>query len=425
MSANPGRLAAARALMEVEQGAHVEDALARFAPHETGQGSAGGQADRGLAWFLALGVLRHRARVDAALRPHLSRPLATLDPPVRAALRLGAYEKLYARTAAHAAVHQAVEVASAAGGGRAKGLVNAVLRRVEPAVGLSRAESLDHPDWLVERWAARYGWEATEAWCLRNEQPPPLTIVARDAPEALAAELREAGLTVEPVALHGAALAGLLRIEGHGGAVTAMPGFAEGRFWVQDPASVAVADLVGAAPGMEVLDACAAPGGKAFRLLSQGARVVAVDRDPDRLRLLRESAARLGYAPPAVDAVVHDWERGDGLVGRTFAAVLVDAPCTALGTVRRHPEIRWRRQPADLPAMAARQRVILDAVAPHVGAGGALVYAVCSPEPEEGPDVVRAFVAANPDFALVREISTAPPEADEDAFYGARLERAR
>jgi 16S rRNA (cytosine967-C5)-methyltransferase len=162
---NPGRVAAVRALIEVEKGSHVEEALAAFAPD--------GGPDRGLAWFVALGVLRHRSRVDAALRPHLERPVGNLDPGVRAVLRAGAFEKLFARTPPHAVVNEAVNIAQAVGVGRAKGLVNAVLRRVVEPVDLSRAEVLDHPQWLLDRWTKRYGADAVDAWCTRNNEPAP------------------------------------------------------------------------------------------------------------------------------------------------------------------------------------------------------------------------------------------------------------
>jgi 16S rRNA (cytosine967-C5)-methyltransferase len=410
--ANPGRVAAVRALIEVEKGGHVEEALARVAPPSP--------QDRRLAWFVALGVLRKRAHVDAALRPFLQRPLASLDAPVRAVLRAGAFEKLYARTPAHAVVHQTVEVAAIVGAKRATGLVNAVLRRVSEPTGLSRAEELDHPDWLVERWTARYGVEATDAWCRKNGEPPPLIVVANGDAEALATAFREQGLTVAEVALRGKVLPDVLRVDGLEGAVTQLPGFEEGRFWVMDAASVAVADLVGPREGLRVLDACAAPGGKAFRLAARGATVLATDREA-RLQPLIESAKRLSL-PVAWKA--WDWTQGPLPGAPSFDVVFVDAPCTGLGTVRRHPEVRWRRQPQDVLAMPATQGPILAAAATHVAAGGALVYAVCSPEPEEGPQVVQTFLSANPGFTLAAEVATAPPEGDEDAFYGARMVRS-
>ncbi len=404
-TASPARVAAARALLAAEEGAHLEDALAAALPPR-GEGEV---ADRELAWFLAYGVERRRAHVDAALRAHLTRPIGNLDPAVRTVLRVGAFETLFARTRPHAVVHQAVEVARVLGAGRAHGLVNAVLRRVAP-VDLTRAERLDHPSWLVARWDARYGPEATERWCLANGEVPPLFLVG--APGA------PAPADAEPATLAGRPLRHVWRVSAQD------PGRRAdfGRYWVQDAAAVAVVDLVQAREGERVLDACAAPGGKTLRLVSEGARVTATDRDRDRLLRVEDGLRRLGWADRATTRVV-DW------TGRTpepggFDAVLVDAPCTGLGTVRRHPEIRWRRAEVDLaPAQALQSRILASAAA-QVRPGGRVVYAVCSPEPEEGEQVVAAFLAANPAFRLDATLSTAPPADGEDAHWAARLVRA-
>ncbi len=409
---NDGRLAAIQALLSVERGRHGEDALA------DGLGSMSSTQDKALAWFLTLGVLRRRSHVDAALRPLLRQPLDGLDAPVRAILRCGAYERLYARTPPHAVVHQFVEAAPRLQVGRAKGLINAVLRRVTAPDGLSRAEHLDHPDWLVERWTSRYGRDAVDRWCEQNNEPPPLSIVTRSDGDT--DRLRAAGVELSPVVLRGAEIPRCFRVVGHQGSPTALPGFAEGWWWVQDPASVIAADELGVQPGELVLDACAAPGGKAFRMTSQGGAVRAIDVEPDRLRLLSESAERLGYAIPVR---AHDWAVGPIAETRRFAAILLDAPCTALGTARRHPEVRWRRVPDDIPAQAKRQSRILAHVSDAVAPGGRLVYSVCSPEPEEGVGVIDRFISENDDFEVEATGGTAPPEHDEDAFWFARLRR--
>jgi len=410
---SPARVAAALALVKVDQGAHVEDELARLAPADP--------RDRGHAWFLALGVLRHRASVDAALRPLLKRPLGGLDPEVRAVLRLGTFEKLHGRAADHAVVHESVDVVKAIGGARASGLVNAVLRKVRP-VPLSDEESLEHPSWLLARWTARYGHQATQAWARANNEPAPVSVVTADP--SLQASLSEAGVQTEPVQLGERVLPGVLRLVGPEGPITALPGFDEGRFWVQDPAAVAVADLVlGDAPaeGLRVLDACAAPGGKTFRLLSRGAQVTAVDNVGARLQRIREGLARLGLTATLRH---HDWTQGPlPDAGGPFDAVLVDAPCTGLGTVRRHPEIRWRRQLVDVLSMPELQGTILESAATHVAPGGRLIYAVCSPEPEEGEGVVQAFLQAHPEFEREQSLSTAPPAGDEDAHVAVVMRR--
>ena len=413
---SPARVAAAQALVKVDQGAHVEDELARLAPEDP--------RDRAHAWFLALGVLRHRASVDAALRPLLTRPLGGLDPEVRAALRMGAFEKLHGRAADHAVVHEAVEAVKAIGGARASGLVNAVLRKVKP-VPLSDQEALEHPAWLIARWTERYGSEAAATWARSNNEPAPTSVVVHGDVDALAAQLDEAGVQTEAVSVDGRVLDGVLRLVGPEGPIPNLPGFEAGRFWVQDPAAVAVADLVldgVGGKGTRVLDACAASGGKTFRLLSRGAEVTAVDSVGARLQRIREGLQRLG-----LEATLrhHDWTEGPlPDAGGPFDAVLVDAPCTGLGTVRRHPEIRWRRQLVDVLGMPETQRAILEHAASHVAPGGRLVYAVCSPEPEEGSDVVAAFLEDHPEFSPERTLSTAPPEGDEDAHYAAVLRRS-
>lgn len=395
--ANPGRVAAARALMAVETGSHVEDVLARVAP-EAGP-------DRGLAWHIALGVLRRRGTVDALLQPHVKKSLAKLDPPVLAALRVGAFEKAFSRTPPHAAVSQGVEVCRAVGGRRAAGLVNAVLRRVETDAVPSAPEA-DLPGWLCERWAH------AGTWLERLQRPAPICGVLRDGPVE--------GLPTVPLD------AGLLRVEGafalapDVGAIDALPGFSEGAWWVMDPAAAAVADLVrsrlaGDAP--TVLDACAAPGGKSLRLASRGVRVTAVDQSASRLARVGEGSRRTGLP---VRTFTHDWLDGPHPELERFDAVLVDAPCTGLGTVRRHPEIKWRRLASDPAGMALRQAPILEAASHHVGPGGVLVYAVCSPMEEEGLPVVSGLAG----WRVVDQLVTFPPAGDEDAFQAYVLERA-
>lgn len=399
------RLAAARALVAIDGGAWSDQALAANAPADP--------RERGHAWFLTLGVLQRRGQIDAALRPLVSRPIDGLDPELRAVLRLGTFELLFARTARHAAVSQGVELSRALGLGRASGMANAVLRRVSPAEKLSLHEELDHPAWLVARWTARYGAEAARRWCEANGRPPPLSVVFCDPPdEPLLERWRQADLDLRAGSAAGQPLAGCWVIEGLQGGVEALPGFVEGAFWVQDPAAVAVADLVQARPGMRILDACAAPGGKSLRLASAGAQVVAVDR-PERTARLRASIERIGHP---IQVVEHDWLSPEPPpLGARFDAVLVDAPCTGLGTVRRHPEIRWRRQPVDLPRMAQRQAAILRAALRWVAPGGRLIYAVCSPEPEEGTEIVAGLVSEVEVCEIVTSWSSAPPSSDEDA----------
>jgi 16S rRNA (cytosine967-C5)-methyltransferase len=406
LSANRGRIAAARALTAVDaEGAHIEEALAQVLPKGR---------DRSLGWFLAMGTLRRRAVVDAALQEKLKEPLPTLQPALRSVLRMSTYEKLFGRSQPHAVVHQAVEVARVIGVGRASGLVNAVIRRVATPETLSRPESLNHPAWLVSRWDARYGEDATSAWCHANVEQPPVTLVIPD--ETWVARMAVDGRTLSAVTLHGAPVPDVYRLAGHEGPIPALPGFEEGAFWVQDTAAVSVADLAEARPGLKVLDACAAPGGKSFRMASGGASVVCVDRDRYRLKKVRRGARRLGLT---VETQIHSWTEGPGELG-LFDVVVVDAPCSGIGTIRRHPDIKWRRIERDLKTAAALQLDILRSAATKVQTGGGkLIYAVCSSEPEEGGGVVADFMKENPAFSLERTFSTAPPEGGEDAHFAA------
>lgn len=394
---NPGRLAAGRVLLSVERGGHAEDLLAELAP--------AAPSDRRLAWHLALGVLRRMGSLDALLEPVAGRSMAKVDPPARAALRVGLFEVHLSRAPVHAALDQAVELCRRLGAPRATGFVNAVLRKaVDRPLDLD--PYLDLPPWLAERWRGRL-----DAWVASLARPAPLAGVWRDA----AAPVE--GLSVSPAMAGGQLVPGAFLVVEPQGPVEALPGFAEGRWWVMDPAAVAVADLVDPRPGRTVLDACAAPGGKSLRMAAAGAQVLAVDLVPERLARVDEAAARTGLP---VATRQHDWLEGPLPGEQTFDAVLVDAPCTGLGTIRRHPEIRWRRQPTDPAGMALRQRRILAHAAQAVAPGGSLVYAVCSPLPEEGDGVVERLAG----WRVERELRTGLPDGDEDAFQAFVLRRA-
>jgi 16S rRNA (cytosine967-C5)-methyltransferase len=414
---NPGRLAAGYVLLAVMEGQHADSEMERQA--ELDRQRRLSPADRGLAWHLVQGVLRHRGELDAALDTLSNRPVDDLDLPVQAALRIGAFELRHSRVPPHAAVDQAVQLVVKLKGGRAKGLVNAVLRRVGK-VELKPDPTRNHPDWLVSRWRLRFGPKETDAWCARNDAQAPLSVACQGDVAALQSAIAEQVESVAPAVLNGVTLANALVIRGLKGPVTALPGFEEGQWWVMDPAAIATADLLEAKAGERVLDACAAPGGKSFRLASQGALVTCVDRARTRLARLQANAKRLGLS---VSITEFDWIEHSDFQAGEFDAVLVDAPCTGLGTLRRHPEIRWRSMPSDPLAMGLTQGPLLAAAAQTLRPGGRLVYAVCSPEPEEGQQVVDTFLKAHPDFVLDRVLDCAPPQGDEDAFYAARLFR--
>ncbi len=390
---NPGRLAAARALLAVEEGKNVEEALAELVPRDP--------ADRSLAWNLAFGVLRNRAALDEAIVQAARRAIWTLDPQVATILRMGLYERTFTRTPPHAAVDQGVEATRALGVGHAGGFVNAVLRRGE--VPREGDITLGFPQWMITRWRAALGVEKADAWLRACADPAPVHIVVREDAAGVAAAFQRAELPLVPVG------EGVFRLPPRAGRIEELPGFREGRWWVMDPAAVAVADLV---PQVDrVLDTCAAPGGKSLRLAARGMAVSATDLKPERLKRVEENAQRVGLT---VRRKAHDWVAGP--LAERWPAVLVDAPCTALGLIRRHPELRWRRTEADVLAAAIRQKAILANAAKCVEPGGALVYAVCSPEPEEGPQV-----AATLGWPIEAVYSNAGNAEGADVFWGCRL----
>ncbi len=384
------------ALIAAETGAHIEDELALLAPHEPG--------DRALAWNLALGVLRRRDALDAAIVAGAKRSLRTIDPAVRVILRCALYELAFTRTPAHAAVDQAVAMTRRLNVGHAAPFVNAVLRNA-PAPDPTLP---GFPDVLVSRWRARWG-ERADAWMAACNQPAPLYLVPREDEAGLCRSFQHAGLVATPVGEPGVRPRPLSVPPG---LVTAFPGFAEGRFWVMDPAAVSVADLLadGLPEGATVLDACAAPGGKSLRLASLGFAVTATDSRADRLVRLEENAARVGAR---LDVSVMDWTAPEGPgADALYDGVLVDAPCSGLGTVRRHPDIRWRKSTPELlvghlKALAVRQAALLHQLKRRVKPGGVLVYAVCSTEPEEGEAVARTL-----SWPVEATVDTTPARVD-------------
>jgi 16S rRNA (cytosine967-C5)-methyltransferase len=397
-------------MVEISKGAHAEDALVRHAPTDA--------ADRAHAWHLVLGALRLRSAADWVIEAAAGRPLRALDPEVLAVLRLAVVELRTGRAPEYAVVHDWVESTRALGVAHARGLVNAVLRNQAKHEPPSDAK-LGHPDWLVRRWRTRWGADA-DARMRASNRPAENFIACREDPAGVARAFQHAGLSLTPVAPLGTdsktgRSLGENTFRLPPGPVTEMPGFAEGRWWVMDPAFAAIADLCGDVEGKRVLDACAAPGGKAFRLCSRGAIVAAVDVDAGRLAKVTEGAARLGMS---IETAVHDWTAGPIAGGGEFDVVLVDAPCTALGVLRRHPDARWTRRESDIASMAEKQRRIVAGASQHVAPGGALVYAVCSPEPEEGSEVLSSL-----GWEVEAVFDNAPGVEGEDLAWGGRGRR--
>jgi 16S rRNA (cytosine967-C5)-methyltransferase len=326
--------------------------------------------DRAAAHRIAAAVLRRTGSLDAVLEPYLRKA-----PPAeaRTALRMGAAELLLLGTPAHAAVSGAVALAPRP----FAGLVNAVLRRVAEA-GPAALEALDGPrldtpPWLWSAWHAAYGPAGARAIAEAHLHPAPLDLTL--APGA-AAPPGGAGLPT-----------GTLRFPA-GTRVAELPGFAEGAFWVQDAAAALPARLLAARPGECVADLCAAPGGKTAQLAATGAQVVAVERDPQRAARLRDNLARLRLPATVVEADAAGWAPE-----ARFDAVLLDAPCTATGTIRRHPDVPHLKRPRDVAGAVALQRRLLEAAARLLRPGGRLVYAVCSLQPEEGEGQLEALGA--------------------------------
>ena len=385
--------------------------------------------DRALARAGVATVLRRKGQIDRLIDDCLARPLPAKVFAVRNALRLGLAELLFLEIPPHAAVSSAVALIPA--NSKYRGLVNAVLRRLarEGPARLAKqdAERLNTPDWLWRRWRETYGRAGARAIArahLVAEPPLDLTVPADAGRWAARLDAR----LVPTGSLRRAV-----------GPVADLPGFRDGGWWVQDAAAALPARLLDPRPGLDVVDLCAAPGGKTAQFAAAGARVTAVDRSAPRLRRVRANLDRLGLRATTVAADARTWRPA-----APADAVLLDAPCSATGTIRRHPDVAWLKTAADLDRLAALQADLLAAAVHLVKPGGLLVYCVCSLEPEEGPARIEALLGGG---APVRrepvsetelaglaglvtaagELRTLPsqwPEAGGlDGFYACRLRR--
>jgi 16S rRNA (cytosine967-C5)-methyltransferase len=339
--------------------------------------------DRALVRALATTVVRRLGTLRHLLSHFLDRGLPADAPRLETALLLGAAQILWLEVPDHAAVDLAVRLVQAdRRAARYAGLANAVLRRITREGGGFVADldiaALDTPDWLLARWTKSYGAVTARAIAAANGREPALDFTVKSDPEHWAAQL---GGRVLPT--------GSVRAIVHG-PVSQLPGFGDGAWWVQDAAAALPAKLLGDARGLSVADLCAAPGGKTAQLAADGARVVAVDRAGGRLKRLEQNLARLRLAADVVEADVAQWQGG------AFDAVLLDAPCSSTGTIRRHPDIPWLKSEGDIAALAALQRRLMAQAVTLVKPGGTLVYCTCSLEPEEGIEVVRELLANNP-----------------------------
>ncbi len=384
--------------------------------------------DRAFARRLYTTCFRRLGEIDAALEARLSRrPKRT----VRNILRLGVAQLLFLDTPPHAAVAETVALARRHAPEHA-GFVNAVLRRIAaeppPPLAAREAARINTPGWLFESWSRAWGEDRALAIARMHLREPPLDLQVKGAPEPWAKRL-EAEILPD----------GTLRRQ-QTVAVETLPGYEEGAFWVQDVAAALPARLLGDIAGARVLDLCAAPGGKTAQLCLAGGAVTAVELSPRRASILQRNLERLG-----LEAAIHIEDARRFAPGAAYPFVLLDAPCTATGTIRRHPDIAWTKRPQDVPRLAALQDELLRAAAAAVAPGGRLVYAVCSLQPEEGEPRIEALLEARPELVrdpVAREelrglpvaltaagdVRTFPSDLAEkggmDGFYIARLRRA-
>jgi len=343
--------------------------------------------DRAFTRRLVATVLRRLGQIDALIDHCLERPLPRKAGAVRSILRIGVCQVFFMDVADHAAVDTAVELTRDVKLHGFSKLVNGVLRRLlrdgAALLAAQDAPRLNTPAWMWESWEAAYGAETCRKIALAHEAEAPLDISLK-GDSAVWAEKLEAVILAN----------GTLRRQ-PGGAVQDLPGFSEGAWWIQDAAARSVTGLLGDVAGKRVIDLCAAPGGKTLYLAAAGAQVTAVDRSDKRLRRLRENLDRLNLSADVVTADATAWAPP-----APADAVLLDAPCSATGTIRRHPDILWNKRLADVDSLAKTQARLLNAAIPMVKPGGLLVFATCSLQPEEGERQIEALLAGRNDVRL-------------------------
>jgi 16S rRNA (cytosine967-C5)-methyltransferase len=389
--------------------------------------------DRALMRRLVATILRKLGTLGHVLSRLLDRGIPTDAPRAQSALLIGATQILWMDVPDHAAVDLSVRLVQAdRRAAKYAGLVNAVLRRCaregHPLIEEVRTSMIDLPPWLVKRWVAHYGEDNAKAMAEAIGHEPPLDLTTKSDAAAWATRL------------HGEALAnGTIRTVLQG-PITMLPGFSDGQWWVQDAAAAMPARLFGDLNGKTIVDLCAAPGGKTAQLAHGGATVTAIDRSPARIARLKDNLARLSLGATTVVADAAEW------TGDLFDGVLLDAPCAATGTIRRHPDVAWLKQESDIGMLAAVQQRLLAKAVSLLKPGGTLVYCTCSLEPEEGENAIAALLAAESGVKRVPvtagdvaghaelitpdgDLRTLPchlPHADPrlsglDGFYAARL----
>jgi len=391
------------------------------------------ERDRALMRRLVATVLRRLGTLRHLVGGFLDKGFPSDAPRAETILLLGAAQILWLEVPDHAAVDLSVRLAQAdRRAARYAGLVNAVLRKVTQSAATKHVDgsTRDTPEWLLKRWKKAYGPDTARAIATANGHEPALDLTVKQDAESWAERLRGRALPT-----------GTVRTLAHG-AISLLPGFSEGAWWVQDAAAALPARLLGNIQGQSIAELCAAPGGKTAQLALAGAKVSAVDRSPARLNRMRENLARLSLTVETVAADALDWQGGP------FDGVLLDAPCSATGTIRRHPDIPWLKNEADLPVLTSLQQRLIDRAVELTKPGGTFVYCVCSLEPEEGQNqietllardsrVTRSPISAQEVFGHAEFITTDgdlrtlpqqlpdpdPRWAGLDGFYAARLTR--
>ena len=345
--------------------------------------------DRAFARLLAASLLRRLGQIDALIDHCLERPLKARYRDTRDLLRLGTLQLVFLETPPHAAVSTTLALAEDPRTAGQKGLINALLRRLATEGAALAAQQdaprLNTPAWLWKTWVHAYGPIAAHGIAAASLTEPPLDLTVKDDPESWAERLRAQVLFGQT-----------LRLAKAEGDIVRLAGFESGAWWVQDAAAALPAQLLGDLRGKTVLDICAAPGGKTAQLAAAGGRVTAVERSPARVLRLKENLQRLRLSAETVTA--------DALVWRPTAsadAILLDVPCSATGTLRRHPDIAHLKGPADVTKLASFQDRLLKTSLEMVKPGGLIVYATCSLQPEEGPERIAALLAGNAPVARV------------------------
>ena len=401
--------------------------------------------DAALCSRIVYGVMQNRMLLDYYIGAYCSQKPEHLQPPLPEILRIGAYQILFLeKVPDSAAVNTSVELAKLAKRGQASGLVNAVLRKISqnknalPAIpDRDEAQYLSirysHPKWLVKRLLALLGREEAEAFLAADNGIAPLTVQVnplKTTVETLTAELTQSGVTVRPHPW----VPGCLELSGSGD-LTRLPAFQAGKFLVQDPAARLVSLITDMKPGQKVLDVCAAPGGKsfgaAFAMEDRGA-ILACDLHENKLKRIREGAARLGLG--CIETAAADWRKRNPDWADRFDVVLVDAPCSGLGIIRKKPDTRYKKAD-DLFTLPVVQAAILDNAAAYVRPGGILVYSTCTILPEENEQITDAFLAEHPDFSWESftlpqpvgetdgQLTLWPQRHGTDGFYICRMRR--